>query len=486
LPTLKPIHISYTSTTGSLEFLLRSSIRSTMSGTASMPPPIPSCNCTYAVTGPLTCWQAIFVCETCHLSDAPLCVCQGCSETCHADHDVEFIGMGPSYCDCRTMGSCTLVETSKEVAEQLGIVQGSPSNAAVAVNPSNQLHHDNTYIQDVYQILEIHTTFCDALIQQAKELAKISKETFWLDPNAGTEDKEMSTLERLAHKILLSHQITYNLPLGGAEWWVQIKSTDPTSSITNYQDFLLSRPGNPNEAVDLHYDKDELLAEHFDLGSFPILSTVTYLTQSNSNPTIIFPHRYDQSVENSMTHMIVSHPKVGKHVVFDGRLLHGAPSHPALRQQINDDDKKNMLRITFLVNFWESKPCGIQPLPAATRDKLNELFTYNDLPLWNNVTLSNQPLTIVEIFSKYDLPLRLQGRICVPFLSKTATWSSDENSLYITMYPPPPVEENGATLLVRFGEGMEACFDSLGEYENNSVGNEVGKDTIDHQEEGSD
>ena len=91
-----------------------------------------------------------------------------------------------------------------------------------------------------------------------------------------------------------------------------------------------------------------------------------------------------------------------------------------------------------------------------------------------------------EIFSKYDLPLRLQGRICVPFLSKTATWSSDENSLYITMYPPPPVEENGATLLVRFGEGMEACFDSLGEYENNSVGNEVGKDTIDHQEEGSD
>ena len=126
----------------------------------------------------------------------------------------------------------------------------------------------------------------------------------------------------------------------------------------------------------------------------------------------------------------------------------------------------------------------VAPVKESRRLKLPD--NYNDLPLWNNVTLSNQPLTIVEIFSKYDLPLRLQGRICVPFLSKTATWSSDENSLYITMYPPPPVEENGATLLVRFGEGMEACFDSLGEYENNSVGNEVGKDTIDHQEEGSD
>jgi hypothetical protein len=53
-------------------------------------------------------------------------------------------------------------------------------------------------------------------------------------------------------------------------------------------------------------------------------------------------------------------------------------------------------------------------------------------------------------------------RVCVPFLDKNATWAIDDDvaSLFLVCYPPPPVDESGATLVVQFGEGMEAYLDS--------------------------
>ena len=55
--------------------------------------------------------------------------------------------------------------------------------------------------------------------------------------------------------------------------------------------------------IDLHYDKDEALAESFGLGSFPTLSTVTYLTGASSKapPTILLDHTYTQGEEEVMS-----------------------------------------------------------------------------------------------------------------------------------------------------------------------------------------
>lgn len=345
-----------------------------------------------------------------------------------------------------------------EVAEFLGVIPGKVCQPVVAQTPDNV---ELTYVQDSYQIPELDTTLCASLIQQAAQLANESKDTFWLDPATLVADapNNLSLLERLALKVYLFHEMKYQLPAGGAEWWVQVKTMESTHVP---EDLILSTPGNPAEAVDLHYDKDEDLAEHFDIGSFPTLSTVTYLTPA-SNPTLILPRRHDEAMDDFMTHMLVSHPKEGKHIVFDGRLLHGAPSHPALRQLPTPTTSGSNVRVTFLLNMWTTKPCGIKPLPDAIRDILNGIQT-NDHALGNSITFSKQSLTTVSVSSMDDLPSHLQGRVCIPFLDKSATWAIDDDSesLFLVCYPPPPVDESGATLVIQFGEGMEAYLDLSG------------------------
>jgi hypothetical protein len=53
-----------------------------------------------------------------------------------------------------------------------------------------------------------------------------------------------------------------------------------------------------------------------------------------------------------------SHPRVGKHFSFDGRLLHGAPPELAL------GPAEGGVRVTLLVNLWlQACPAGPEPLP---------------------------------------------------------------------------------------------------------------------------
>jgi hypothetical protein len=243
---------------------------------------------------------------------------------------------------------------------------------------------------------------CDNLIQQAIELTNLSKETFWIPAedgrNSDDDDNnvEYCELELLARKIYRHHLSYYSLSSGvegGAEWWVQVKH--PTNTTNS------SSSSSSKSIVDLHYDKDEVLAETFGLGSFPTLSTVTYFTDTIDNvPTIIFPHTYHDDEERTIGSMALSVPKMGKHVVFDGQLLHGAPYHSSLlrptttnRQQRqcdgnnigsegggmnnnNDYDNNNSsssssLRVTFLVNIWTCrKPSNVHVLPDSIRNML--------------------------------------------------------------------------------------------------------------------
>ncbi len=54
-----------------------------------------------------------------------------------------------------------------------------------------------------------------------------------------------------------------------------------------------------------------------------------------------------------------SQPVAGKHLAFDGRLLHGAPPELAVRPAVGG------VRVTLLVNVWlGSVPASLAPLPA--------------------------------------------------------------------------------------------------------------------------
>jgi len=504
--------------------------------------------CTHAITGSAyPAYQPIYICETCHpptqsssSSEIPLpkCICQCCAMTCHVEHIVTYVGVGPCTCDCRgndddeeemavmeNRHSCLLAETSKREACKLllgatsnnGVMLNSPMAKETSLNDEYPLQcipcgipraHKSSplrrsymdgYICDSFTLSHLATPsrkkegeddndgpptqLCENLIQQAIELANLSKETFWIPDNIDDDDDnnnvEYCELELLARKIYRHHISLYSLSSqssllssgveGGAEWWVQVKH--PTT--------------NCKSTVDLHYDKDEVLAETFGLGSFPTLSTVTYLTDSLDNvPTIIFPHTYHDEEERTIGSMALSIPKLGKHVVFDGRLLHGAPYHSSLlrpstttvttnrQQQRQCDDNKivseggvnnnnhnddnyssssSSLRVTFLVNIWTCrKPSNVHVLPASIRNMISNSHSSTTTTANDNANNMSSLRRVIpsltfepRFIHKITIPVsplssfswannniqsaktKMLDKIILPFVSKGATWIDD-------------------------------------------------------------
>ncbi len=419
----------------------------------------------------------------------PSCICQSCAEVCHADHDVYFVGMGLCTCDCPKLVlaennnreeqhhccGCVLEHGSIEEAKKLGfdstIKTGElkqlnhplplkvPPNsmllsAAASMMPPENGHggmSDDScgdilcfecdssmtgYSFGAYTLpaLTTNATLCHSLIRQAEVLVGESKETFWMpaldemDCSEGEQQqqqpkKDWCDLEILAREIYQHHVKTYCLddggaaaPSGGAEWWVQYKEI-----------------GSEKAPVDLHYDKDEFLAEKFGLGSFPTLSTVTYLTgrddvddDSNDNenttdnePTCIFSHTYDDDEDRPIEMMLLSHAVRGKHIVFDGRLLHGAPSNAVWNPHAKRASSPSSLRVTFLVNIWlTGKPSGVDILPNSIRTKV---IAANDDggKVRGGMML---PDFRERHVSRLTVPKSNDEKIILPFVSAGATW----------------------------------------------------------------
>lgn len=464
----------------------------------------PSSFCTFAVTGALASFQPIYVCHDCLNEESGegggLCICQACAEHCHGgdDHDVEYVGMGPCYCDCHRVGTCRIFPASQTEAKKL---LGKQAGQLLNSEPpplSNDEKAEGSPLYEVFEVPELRSGTLNAeLVQQAQELIQNSKETFWLDTNIMQNVHDVCSLELLAWKIYQHHRHYYEniFPKdcdGGAEWWVQIKDA-------------ASNTGE-NGAIDLHYDKDEALAEVFGLGSFPVLSTVTYLTASDSlpfNPTLILERTYVQSEDDMIDSMLVSKPVLGKHLVFDGKLLHGAPSHKDLRsgllvsqRQPSCNTQNNLfvspdpecsVRVTFLVNIWNQKPAKVQQLPAYIRDLLFKAQSTSEpssIKSDDVLILSKKGISVIGLDSQEDLPEHLQHRIELPFVSKGATVgdplisrtepndlsnddiedTSDESdedaTLVVITFPPPPMTSDiSDTMLIKFGPGLQAYLE---------------------------
>ena len=266
---------------------------------------------------------------------------------------------------------------------------------------------------------------CQDLIRQAEVLADCSRDTFWITGNSDDKDvkAEHCDLELLAKSIYEYHMkslieddsdIATNLQsTGGAEFWVQVTPA-----------------GTDRAPVDLHYDKDEVLAEKFQLGSFPTISTVTYLTEDRSNaPTVIFPHTYHDEEDKPIESMLLSRAARGKHVVFDGRLLHGAPGHQLLKRQKDSDEKgieeDSSLRVTFLVNIWSNRPLGVNILPDSIRSRISSSTT-------SSLQSSIKPLEFRPRSVKIAIPSKAfeeEDSIILPFVSQGATWIDDNHQV---------------------------------------------------------
>lgn len=97
-----------------------------------------------------------------------------------------------------------------------------------------------------------------------------------------------------------------------------------------------------------HFDCDEQLQHAGGLHVPPWLSTVTYLSP-NGAPTLLLPVVADargraRLPADGMDAALLSFPLRGKHLAFDGRLLHGCPRQLARCSPGSED----YTRVTFL------------------------------------------------------------------------------------------------------------------------------------------
>lgn len=489
------------------------------------------CLCTFAVTGTTPTFQEIYICNTCSEQNIcgendnsgevmPLCICQGCAESCHTSkgHDVEYYGSGPCYCDCSSFHQdvansvdscgCNLLQKSIEKAERLGISQNTDKKNCSTVNPalegkptdsSIQSHNDFPYLFQTYTMPSL-VSQCDALIDQAIELIQHSRDTHWVPHNyepSGYSD--ICGLEQLALDIFHRHVSAFNLQnqIGidaGAEFWVQVKKLSDE---------------HKSQAIDLHYDKDEDLAEAFNIGSFPTLSTVSYLTGSVMDssegkvctaPTLVFPHTYEMPGEGEIgtfdnnndkeedckvglkPTVAISHPRVGKHLVFDGRLLHGAPSNNELRQtpdiveeeHCSSQSHHQNIRVTFLVNIWLSRrPSRVSVLPSKIRQEIIRVSKQENLIACKTGLLMNETEITNVLQSEEDLEEDSNHKIHLSFVSSGATWIvndddiGDEEGLVVSILPPKRSLDD--TVLVKYQDRGPELEYTGPEYDEESV-----------------
>ena len=386
---------------------------------------------------------------------------------CHQSHDVRFLAYGRAYCDCGHDGCNNVSNSSIEVARSFLPISND-------VRHSKDLHSSSSNLNPGYVLtcteeedlkvekfnvgkVEVPN---ELLVNQCKKLVSNSKDTFWL--SASDMNNPTCALEKLAGAVFKHYTkgATFDASRSGAEWWAQVKDISHEES-----------DDNCNRAIDLHYDKDEKVAEMFELGLFPQISTVTYLNTSQlSQPTIVLNKSMSSALDDPINEMYVSYPETSKHISFDGRFLHGAPVVPllnSLRKSFHESPLACDSRITFLVNVWiHHIPVGVQRLPrhiGADLALIEESFSNFD----SYFSFKSSPKQkIIEIpvsgrDARRSSFKRTGEWTTIPFLSHKSTWekTDDEDAVSLNVFIPSDFKieryiENvdATTFLLRYTE----------------------------------
>jgi hypothetical protein len=197
-------------------------------------------------------------------------------------------------------------------------------------------------------------------------------------------------LEALALHIF--HEHTKHLPpksfdpqLSGAEWWTLVLDANQSSNADDEEE-------DDQDEVGMHFDADYGLEDQAPgLLLHPRVATVTYLSNVGA-PTLVLNQKSPAPGEIIEARDIeqgwLSGPRMGKHIAFDGRLLHGAPAtffpglalqddvkQPAAKKQKTEQQQESIVppnqRITFLVNVWLNHcPLDAEPLDDEIVEQL--------------------------------------------------------------------------------------------------------------------
>lgn len=196
------------------------------------------------------------------------------------------------------------------------------------------------------EIIEDCKTAFDSSAIEADNENYSSGSTYFI--SAGSSAK--CGLERLAldifHHNVETRKLTFQEDISGAEWWTQVIDS--------------------RDDIGFHWDRDYGLEMRNGQCKYPKIATVTYLS-SAGGPTIVMNKKgtdciFTDDIAGVISDYYLCSPCVGKHLSFDGSLLHAAPSDllPPEEDDGNSDSSDDraadcepvIQRITFLVNIW--------------------------------------------------------------------------------------------------------------------------------------
>lgn len=241
-----------------------------------------------------------------------------------------------------------------------------------------------------------------ALARDALVLARRAAggSSWWI----GIDETPRCALEAYAQRVLSWHAregLALALSCGaqararcGSQFWVQVRpaaGADPPAA----------------SQIAFHFDRDEqLYLNTHNVFEPPFLSTVTYLSNVGA-PTLVLPLVHPSCAplpsaaaagadEPLRGAVVCSYPVVGKHLLFDGRLLHGCPAgyeRPARaaaglgesarpsEAEAGAQRRGGALRISLLVNVWLAhRPLLSEPLPKAWLPELAPAASLDGLP----------------------------------------------------------------------------------------------------------
>ena len=209
--------------------------------------------------------------------------------------------------------------------------------------------------------------------------------------------KPRCTLEQMVHSIFQLHTqhlhpSTFVPEQSGAEWWTLVLNAhDDNHDDTNKDHDEEDDDDDDDDEVGLHFDADYGLEHQVrNMMIHPRVATVTYMSgnchspniQNNVHhhnttstimaPTTIYnmhsPHSVrnidDRDPKRALTSSVqpihtvyISYPQWGKHIAFDGRLLHGAPSTTSvLTKALTQQYQKKQQQATKHQNHSEERP----------------------------------------------------------------------------------------------------------------------------------
>ena len=234
--------------------------------------------------------------------------------------------------------------------------------------------------------------------------------------------------------------------------------------------------------INFHWDKDEDLRIMVGGSMYihPHISTVTYLTYLGA-PTMVVSKRVHPMTGEYIQEMgtpvegYVSWPKRGKHLSFDGRYLHAAPSDimqaGLFDKQCQFDTTSDMdtktkriltrqhRRVTFLVNVWlNHKPFNVNPFPDTMIGNLSKVDLFGSvMKLFDSQQQKDEKTshTTTKVLVNKDGVATLENGSRVELIKKSWSMGQKDETIDVQM-PVDTIQEqqtSGSDIAISWSDG---------------------------------